>query len=1047
VRPGDAGKRRRLPTIAVALALALPASAAAAPPAPEPFRANDPGGFLNIIPPGQNGHANAADIAAFQLSGTRPPNASDQLKRYAELVFAAPGLQAGQLGDFYKDASFGVPEGQEAARYSPRDDVTIQRDRAVGVPHIYGTTRAGTMFGAGYVGAEDRLFFMDVLRHVGRAELSSFVGGSQGNREMDREQWRIAPYTEADLERQFEQLDDLYGADGRTVQDDVRNYVAGINRYIAEATAMAAPTPNAKNGQTPVQKLPGEYGAITPNTETGVGRPEPWKPTDLVATASLVGGIFGKGGGKEVDSSLVLLAAQAKFGPDAGRSVFGDFRNAEDPEAPTTVEKAFPYLTPAADVDKRSLAIPDGLDAVEETKVVARAGRRGRRGGVLGRSRRDAFPPGASNALVVSGAESESGRPVAVFGPQTGYFAPQILLELDMHAPASNAGPAIDARGVAFPGVNLYIQLGRGRDYAWSATSAGQDIIDTFALELCEPNGSPATLRSAHYRYRGKCLPFEVLTRTNRWVPNAADQTPPGTETLRAERTALGLVTHRGTLDGGKTPVAYAALRSTYLHEIDSAVGFLDYNTPDRMENAAEFQRAASRIGFTFNWFYADDKDIAYFNSGNNPQRAPGIDHDFPVRACPGAEAKCEFEWRNWDPERFTASYTPFEEHPQAINPPYLTSWNNKQAPGHRAADDNYAYGPVQRSEPLDDRIKPAIAGEGKITPAELTDAMADAGTVDLRGDKVLPFLLRVVGDPGDPALAEPLRRLGDWQRTGAHRRDRDRDGTYEHSEAVKVMDAWWPRLVKAQFEPILGTDLYDRIRTMIELDNSPNGDGAHLGSAYIAGWYSFVEKDLRMLLGDEVRGRNSRSYCGDGNLAACREVLLKTLREAVAADRAVVYRDAVCSSSRNAPLDDQLCFDAIEQSPVGAITHPLINWQNRPTFQQVVEVGGATAAAAPTPAPAAASTPAPAATPRPITAPTSPASDDDEDADGGRGGEDEDSDDGRTRESETGAQPAERSPGRSELPFTGFAAIGIGAAGLGLLAAGAALRRRTRRP
>ena len=43
--------------------------------------------------------------------------------------------------------------------------------------------------------------------------------------------------------------------------------------------------------------------------------------------------------------------------------------------------------------------------------------------------------------------------------------------------------------------------------------------------------------------FRGKCLPIEVLERTNSWAPSAADQTPPGTETLRAERTKLG---HRG---------------------------------------------------------------------------------------------------------------------------------------------------------------------------------------------------------------------------------------------------------------------------------------------------------------------------------------------------------------------------------------------------------------------------------------------------------------------------------------------------------------------
>ena len=65
-------------------------------------------------------------------------------------------------------------------------------------------------------------------------------------------------------------------------------------------------------------------------------------------------------------------------------------------------------------------------------------------------------------------------------------------MEQDVHAPAGPTGPGLDARGAAFPGVNLYVQLGHGRDYAWSATSAGQDIVDTFAVKLCEPGGGTA---------------------------------------------------------------------------------------------------------------------------------------------------------------------------------------------------------------------------------------------------------------------------------------------------------------------------------------------------------------------------------------------------------------------------------------------------------------------------------------------------------------------------------------------------------------------------
>lgn len=181
--------RGRTPRIAAAaiVVAALHAPGAWAAPEPEPYKANDAGGFRNILPSGQNGHASAADLAAFGVAKRRPPHSDDQLKPYEDLVFASPAVQAGDLSTYFKDASFGVREGDVEQRYSPRDDVTILRDKGFGVPRIYGATRNGTMFGAGYVGAEDRLFSMDVLRHVGRAELSSFVGGSQANRKMDQE--------------------------------------------------------------------------------------------------------------------------------------------------------------------------------------------------------------------------------------------------------------------------------------------------------------------------------------------------------------------------------------------------------------------------------------------------------------------------------------------------------------------------------------------------------------------------------------------------------------------------------------------------------------------------------------------------------------------------------------------------------------------------------------------------------------------------------------------------------------------------------------------
>jgi len=92
-------------------------------------------------------------------------------------------------------------------------------------------------------------------------------------------------------------------------------------------------------------------------------------------------------------------------------------------------------------------------------------------------------------------------------------------------------------------------------------------------------------------------------------------------------------------------------------------------------------------------------------------------------------------------------------------------------------------------------------------------------------------------------------------------------------------------------------------------------------------------------VLGRRVRRPLQRTFCGRGRLAACRVVLERTLKEAVATPAAETYEDAVCAEAGRA--GDQACFDSLYFRPTGAVTHPLIPWQNRPTFQQAVEVQG----------------------------------------------------------------------------------------------------------
>jgi acyl-homoserine lactone acylase PvdQ len=903
--------RRLVAVLATALLTALLAASVAFGAA-APYQQGDYKGFWNILPPGENGFDNGAQLAAFRLNGTRPPHNDDQLAMYGDLVHVAPKLKAANIGKYFKDGSFGVKPDDVERTYSPRSDVTILRDKGFGTGHVYGDTRSGTMFGAGYIAAEDRLFFIDVLRHLGRAQLTSFAGGAAGNQAFDEEQWAIAPYTEQDLQRQADQLDELYGAEGKQVQDDAASFVDGINAYIDEAKL----NPNL---------MPGEYAAI--NQPTG---PEPWKITDIIATAALVGGIFGKGGGSELPSALVLQEAQKRYGKKRGKRVWNDFRSAEDPAAPTTVhKKRFNYMATPRKVAKGSLALPDPgtVKPVPVSQGAVSGGGAGGGGtnclpgGVI------CLPTANSNALVVSGRESKSGHPLAVFGPQTGYFAPQILMDEDLH------GPGIHARGASFPGVNLYVELGRGQDYSWSATSAGQDIVDTFAVDLCNTDGSAPTIDSTAYMWNGKCQAMEKLERNNSWVPSAADQTPPGSETLVAYRTALGIVSARAKIGG--TPVAYTVLRSTYMHEVDSARGFADFNDPAKMRSPAAFKRAAYKIGYTFNWLYVDNKKVAYFNSGNNPVRPSNVNPNFPVRG------RKQFVWKSFNADLVTARYTPASQHAQVVDQSYITSWNNKQAPGTRAADGQWGYSSVYRSQPLDDRVKRGIRGKRRMSLVDLINAMEDAGTVDLRADKPMRIALKLIGKPADPALRAAVSKLSAWVKAGAHRRDLDNNGTYEHSEAIRILDAWWPLWIKAEFGTQLGKNLYTGVQSMLPLDNAPNNHGQHLGSAYQDGWYGYAVKDLRRVMGQKVRGPYSRRYCGNGNRSRCRTALRKSLRAALAEDDAAkLYGgDAVC---QDAGRDgDQKCFDSVYMRPLGGVTQPLIDWINRPTFQQAVEIQG----------------------------------------------------------------------------------------------------------
>ena len=62
-----------------------------------------------------------------------------------------------------------------------------------------------------------------------------------------------------------------------------------------------------------------------------------------IAGFAFIGSIFGNGGGGEVANSDFLARLQGQLGASGGLSVFRDLRQVNDPEAPVTTTRRFPY--------------------------------------------------------------------------------------------------------------------------------------------------------------------------------------------------------------------------------------------------------------------------------------------------------------------------------------------------------------------------------------------------------------------------------------------------------------------------------------------------------------------------------------------------------------------------------------------------------------------------------------------------------------------------------------------------------------------------------
>jgi acyl-homoserine lactone acylase PvdQ len=909
-------------TAVITAGLATPTASWARPT----YRAGDYARGLarSILPAGENGLVNAAGLAQFEATGARPAGSQDQLGPYASLLYAGTGLTDAQLPRYYNEESFGVAPGDVTAtvRPNPKVPVVIYYDQHH-VPHIYGATDQVLAYGAGWAAAHDRLFLMDVLRHYGSGTLSQFLGPSCADEQMDHDQLLVADYTPAEANAQINALPAEYGAQGARLVAMGKAYVAGINDYVAAT-------------RTDPSLLPTDYAAVG-------APPQPWTPADVIYVASLIGGIFGKGGGSEVANAALLQYLDRQLGSaSAAQAAFTAFKEQNDPAAPTTVTARFPYEIPGT-INPATTAMPDNAAAplsggpTSTTPGCSATPPNRAALAIIASLLRMPRSMAMSNALLVDAAHSATGHPIAVFGPQVGYYAPQILMEEDLHA------PDIAAEGAAFPGTSFAVELGRGPDFAWSATSAGSDVVDQRLELICNPSGGPPAPHGTYYEFNGKCVAMTHHTLTETCVPKPGGTGGPVVIHHQLYNTVHGIVQGWTTAAGGQ-PVAVVTQRSTFGHEVDSGIGFLRWNTPSLTTSPQTWQAGAQQIQYTFNWFYVDDQHIAYYQSGLDPVRPSDVDPNLPTWGTGVAE------WQG---------FLPAAAHPQAIDSTqgYLTSWNNKPAPGFSAADDNYSFGPAQRVQSLNEEIAHQFAiHHGKLTKANLVTAMETAASVDLTGRHVGPLLLAETAGRTEPAGVQAmLGQLRTWVTDGALRRKGSpSDVQYDHAAAIAIMDELWPRLVQAMFDPVFaagGVQTAGGVATgytvfPMPFEDTPNGGGAHHGSAYQFGWDGYLVKILGQILGKPVAqpfpAAVTSRVCG-GGLAACPaaidHALAATYQALVTANggstNVAAWTQDIATQAAGQTMP---AYDNIQFTSVGVVGQPAIDWQNRPTFQQVAQ-------------------------------------------------------------------------------------------------------------
>lgn len=339
-------------------------------------------------------------------------------------------------------------------------------------------------------------------------------------------------------------------------------------------------------------------------------------------------------------------------------------------------------------------------------------------------------PKDASNSWVLSGAKTDTGKPILANDPHLALNSPGLWYLVDIQTPEGRI------RGASAPGVPFVI-LGQNDHLAWGFTTTHSDTQDLFVEKLdpaqpghyVTPNGSrPFQTREEVIKVRG-AEDVVMTLRNSRHGPILDEIADP--QDIESAATTTGANTET------VLALAWPALRGDDL--IPQAIyGF------NKARDWSEFL-AASRFFHSpqQNIVYADTEgNIGLIVPGRVPMRASG-DGRVPV---PG-----------WNDEYAWKGFIPFEELPQGSNPEsglYVVA-NNK------IVDDDYPHlitadWPSQYRAA---RIQEVLDATEKGSIEDSLELQNDILSIPAR--TLMPFLLET--EASSPMAGDALALLSDW--------------------------------------------------------------------------------------------------------------------------------------------------------------------------------------------------------------------------------------------------------------------------------------------